>query len=221
MTTMIIRCLLILQLVYLMASSLTGQNLQESAIAKIVVDGIELSNPLTGGLNAPQISNVDFNNDGVDDILIYDRIGSVIVPLLNEGGEYKFEPRFAVNFPDVDNFLLMKDFNNDGIEDIFSYSVEPGVSGVSAFIGKYTNGIIDFDLVQSQNSTLPDVINFQLSNGSFANIAVLGTDIPSIEDIDGDGDMDMVTFNFLGGQVEYYQNMVVERNEDFCFEVKL
>ena len=208
-----IRFSLVINFLCILCSGLYGQGLEQADIAKIIVDGIELSNPLAGGLNAPQLSNVDFDNDGVDDVLIFDRIGGVVLPLLHEGDQYIYDPSYAINFPKVDNFLLMKDFNNDGIADIFCYSVQPGSPGISAYIGKYTDGRIDFDLVVSQNPTLPSVINFQLSNNSFANIAVLNTDIPSIEDIDGDGDLDIVTFNFLGGQIEYYQNLVVERNE--------
>jgi len=213
MMPMKIRFLLICCAVFLMTVVTEGQTLQQADIAKIVVNGIDLENPLAGGLNAPQISNVDFNNDGLEDVLVYDRIGSVVLPLINQGNGYRYDPSYAENFPDVDNFLLMKDFNNDGVADIFCYSVQLGAPGISAFRGKYTNGKIDFDLVISQNETLPNAINFQLANGSFANIALLNTDIPSIEDIDGDGDLDIITFNFLGGQIEYYQNMVVERNE--------
>jgi len=191
---------------------LSAQELTPSIVADFIIDGKQLDDPFIGGLNAPQLSNVDFNNDGLEDVLIFDRIGSVIIPMLRTTDGFEFDPIYVENFPVIEHFLLMKDYNADGIADIFCYSTEPGVPGVSVYIGKYTNDRIDFDLF-----TYPDyefqVLNFELANGSFSNIAVLNTDIPSIEDIDGDGDLDIITFNFLGGYVEYYQNLVVERGE--------
>ena len=196
-----------------------GQQFTADNIAKFMVDGVELKNPFAGGLNAPQFSNADLNNDGLMDVLIFDRIGSVIIPMLRDEDGYTFDPSYNENFPKIENFLLMLDYNADGIEDIFCYSVAPGIPGVSVFMGKYTNGKIDFDLVDAPNFAHP-VLEFQASNGSFTNIAVLNSDIPSIEDIDGDGDMDIVTFNFLGGHVEWYRNYTLERGgsiDDFAF----
>lgn len=196
------------------AQQFTAEN-----IARFRIDGNEITNPFAGGMNAPQFSNVDLNDDGLMDVLIFDRIGSVVIPMIREGDGFNFDPSYAENFPTIDNFLLMLDYNADGIEDIFCYSVAPGIPGVSVFTGKYTNGKIDFDLVNSPNFAHA-VLDFQSSNGAFTNIAVLNTDIPSIEDIDSDGDMDIVTFNFLGGHVEYYRNFTLERGgsiNDFEF----
>ncbi len=219
MTSYYLRLPLILLATLLCSSTVLSQQFTADNIAKFIVDGKELSNPFAGGLNAPQFSNADLNNDGLMDVLIFDRIGSVIIPMLREGDGFTFDPSFAANFPAIDNFLLMLDYNKDGIEDIFCFSVEPGIPGVSVFKGKYTDGVIDFDIVDSPNFA-PAVLEFQLDNGSFSNIAVLNSDIPSFEDIDGDGDIDIITFNFLGGYVEWYQNFTLERGgsiDDFEF----
>ena len=198
---------------------MSAQQFTAENIAEFIVDGEQLANPFAGGLNAPQFSNADLNNDGIMDVLIFDRIGSAIIPMLRNGDGFTFDPSFVDNFPEIDNFLLMLDYNADGIEDIFCFSVEPGIPGISVFKGKYTDDKIDFDIIDSPNFD-PAVLEFQTNNGSFTNIAVLNTDIPSIEDIDSDGDMDIVTFNFLGGFVEYYRNFTLERGgsiEDFEF----
>ena len=213
------RLFLVLFLCILSASLVRAQQFTAENIAQFRVDGVELMNPFAGGLNAPQFSNADLNDDGLMDVLIFDRIGSVIIPMIRQGEGFIFDPSFKENFPAIDNFLLMMDYNNDGIEDIFCFSVEPGIPGVSVFTGKYTDGKIDFDLVNPPDFS-PAVLNFQLSNGSFSNIAVLNSDIPSFEDIDSDGDVDIVTFNFLGGYVEYYKNFTMERGgslDDFEF----
>ena len=109
-----------------------GQEFIAEDIAKFNVNGQELANPFAGGMNAPQFSNVDFNDDGLMDVLIFDRIGSTITPMLRGADGFTFDPSFVANFPLIDNFLLMRDFNADGIEDIFCYSTEPGIPGISA-----------------------------------------------------------------------------------------
>ena len=221
MIAKIIRFYLIVIMTAFFTIGLLAQTFVQENVAGIIIDSEEVLDPFVGGLNSPQISNADFNNDGIMDVMVFDRIGGALIPLISDGEEYIFDPSFVENFPVIENFLLMKDYNNDGIEDIFAYSVDPFASGISVFKGKYVNDRLEFDLVTSKHSdslALP----FQLASGSFSNIAVLNTDIPSIEDIDGDGDLDIVTFNFLGGSVEYYQNLVLERGEslDNFFFVK-
>lgn len=202
------------------AVTLNAQEFIAENIAAFIVDSITLRNPLAGGFNAPQFSNVDLNDDGLLDVVVFDRIGSAIIPMIRVSDGFIFDPSFGENFPVVDNFMLMLDYNADGIEDIFSYSISPGIPGISVFKGKYTDGKIDFDLVDPPNYPY-QVLEFQLSNGSFANIAVANIDIPSFEDIDGDGDIDIVTFNNNGGgHIEYYKNFTLERGgsiDDFDF----
>ena len=43
------------------------------------------------------------------------------------------------------------------------------------------------------------------------NLYVSNIDYPAVDDIDGDGDLDIVTFNLAGGIVELYANQSVER----------
>ena len=208
------RLLFILSFYLLVPFTLKAQQFTAENIATFIVDSIELKNPFAGGLNSPQISNADLNNDGLMDVLIFDRIGSAIVPMIREADGYTFDPSYAENFPVIEHFLLMLDYNADGIEDIFCYSIDPGVGGVSVFKGKYTNGKIDFDLIDPPNFPFT-VLEFQLSNNSYANILVGRIDIPAFEDIDSDGDIDIVTFSQSGGFIEYYQNLSVEQGGNF------
>ena len=39
--------------------------------------------PFTGGLNAPQFSAADLNNDGANDLVIFDRAGNVVLTFIN------------------------------------------------------------------------------------------------------------------------------------------
>lgn len=75
-------------------------------------------------------------------------------------------------------------------------------------------GIKAYRNVSNQGSTIPTwevAQNFlRLENGSNLTTNIL--DIPLIEDLDNDGDLDVLTFNFASGDfLEYYQNTSMER----------
>ncbi|MDX5321968.1 MAG: T9SS type A sorting domain-containing protein, partial [Bacteroidota bacterium] len=49
------------------------------------------------------------------------------------------------------------------------------------------------------------------TGGSIYNLSL---DVPAIDDIDGDGDLDILAFGVLGGYVQYYRNERIEKNLD-------
>jgi len=115
MIAMIIRFYLLLNFFLCFSSILLSQEITQENVARVVVNGVELTNPFGGGLNAPQLSNVDFNNDGVSDVLIFDRIGGVIMPMIRGSEGLTYEASYIDNFPQIEHFLLMLDYNADGI----------------------------------------------------------------------------------------------------------
>jgi len=168
---------------------------------------------LTGGLKAGQFSNIDLNNDGIMDLFVFDRNGDQVLPFLKTGAigslDYVFAPEYIPIFPKMRNWSLLIDFNNDGIKDIFTASNSiPGCAEV--WRGKNQNGILSFDLVRF-NLQLRDILQFEVSGGK-AQIYVSSEDLPAVSDIDGDGDIDMVTFEPDGSYASYYQNVSVEQN---------
>jgi len=55
------------------------------------------------------------------------------------------------------------------------------------------------------------------------NLYVSKVDLPDINDIDGDGDLDVLTFGVFGGRVEYHKNLSVENgynSDSLIFELK-
>ncbi len=188
---------------------LNAQTVSRKNIA-FSAQGNPLSMPLVGGLNAPQFSEVDLNNDGTLDLYVFDRIGNVSMTFINEGipfsSSYQYAPEYLVNFPDsITNFASIKDYNGDGIGDLFCYSLRPGIIGIGVYTGYFDSANrLAFELFK-------DVIFFPgSSNGLPTNLPLLNIDIPAIDDFDCDGDLDIITFEISGGTVDLFRNFSVE-----------
>jgi Secretion system C-terminal sorting domain/FG-GAP-like repeat len=186
------------------------------AITRINVDFLNgttvLKLGLAGGLNAPQFNTFDMNADGKNDLFVFDRAGNVALPFINNGTantvDYRFAPELIPNFPTMNDWALFRDYNGDGVADIFTYSDRGG--GIRIFKGKIVNQKIQFDRIQL--GTNGNILNYPLSNGFKVNIYVNSVDIPAIDDIDGDGDLDILAFEVGGGHVYWYKNLSIERN---------
>ncbi len=111
-------------------------------------NGQPLSAPFAGGLNAPQFSAADLNNDGIPDLVIFDRSGDVLVTYLNNGTanetSYTYAPEYACNFPLLMDFVVMRDYNQDGATDIFCASTTPGTQEIQVYQGYFDNNVLKF-----------------------------------------------------------------------------
>lgn len=178
-----------------------------------VVNDITLANPLAGGLNAPQLSAVDLDNNGVLDLYIFDRVGDVHLTFINEGtaGEtqYRYAPEYAENFPELENWALLRDYNGDNIMDIFAHSTIPGIDGIEVYRGLMIDDKIAFEKLEFPGDDLP-ILYFPLQTGGRTNLFVSNVDYPAIDDIDCDGDLDILTFSIGGGYVQLYKNHSIE-----------
>ena len=193
--------------IFLPLASLSAQAFQRLQ-PPVEFSGQVLSNAWGGGMNCPQFSEADLNNDGKLDIYVFDRVGNVHLTYLNDGKKYVFNPDYAANFPKLTNWVLLRDYNNDGIADIFAYSDIVGIDGITVFTGYYQNNRLAFRRLKFKNQF--NLLGYPLSTGSAVNLYVTGIDIPAIDDLDCDGDLDIATFNLSGGYVEYYKNQSVE-----------
>jgi hypothetical protein len=179
--------------------------------AEVKVNGTALKYPFAGGFNNPQMNEIDLNRDGKMDLVIFDRSGSVLIPFLYNGTDYVFSPEYAAYFPpELNSYVLLRDYNGDGLMDIFSSIYDNGVIGMAVYKGKWINGHIGFDRINFYNYQA-NVINYIQYNGFRANLNVLPSDIPCVSDIDGDGDLDILTFEFGAGNASYFKNLSVER----------
>ncbi|MBK7240773.1 MAG: VCBS repeat-containing protein [Flavobacteriales bacterium] len=163
-----------------------------------------------GGLNFAQTSDIDLNCDGIKDLFFFDRAGNSVVTLLNNGspGPMAYSITRAYDnvhpFPELHDWVLLRDYNCDGKEDIFAYT--------NAGFTVYKN-IGDCNrLAFTQVGDYRVGSNYISSSGSgvFTNLYIAQTDIPGIEDIDGDGDLDILSFALTGSYIHYHKNLSME-----------
>ncbi len=175
------------------------------------IGGKKLLNPLTGGINNAQVSYADLNSDGDKDLFIFDRDGDVVIPMIYDRNlkTYIFYPSFTDNLPDLKVFAILKDYNKDGIIDIFaSSSNTQGVDGIEVYQGYYNNkGILNFKL--ATNGKGNTLLRWPIGNQS-SQIYVSNIDLPTFDDIDRDGDLDILTFGNADTHVSYFKNIAIE-----------
>ncbi len=167
---------------------------------------------LLGGLNAPQFSTVHLDEDGQVDLLVYDRGAGKFLPFIRVGerpGDLRYAPELEDAFPRVDSWCLAMDFDGDSITDLFTFS-DTGVPGIDVYRGLRSEGEIGFAKMSFDNNV--GVLGYPTSGGAIANIYVSAIDLPAITDFDGDGDMDILSFQSDGSRMHYYRNLVVEKD---------
>lgn len=170
-----------------------------------------------GGLNVPQVSDIDLNGDGLKDIFLFDRVGNKPITLLNQGtaGQVSYTYTNAYDavepFPRMQEWVLLRDYNGDGKEDIFMQTL----GGLAVWKNVSTGGQLAFNEVDTLVRS-----NYVPTN---ANLYITQVDIPGIEDVDGDGDLDILTFGVFGSYMEYHKNLSMELQgnaEGLIFEVR-
>ena len=166
-------------------------------------NGKTLAMPWAGGFNSPQFNTMDLDGDHHDDLVIFDRTANKVITFINEKKVYRYAPEYEVLFPDdLDQWMLLRDFNCDGKKDIFTS--DP--FGMKAYVNTTAPG--GNPTWRKFNGAFPILtIGF---NGTI-NLQVNGTDIPAIDDVDGDGDLDILDARFVGiGSLEWHKNMSIE-----------
>ncbi len=205
-------------------SGITAQNSYQQVYDIPVIENSDtLEYPWAGGINAGQFGRIDVDRDGKEDIFIFDRSGKHITILLNKSsspGERSYEHTdiYDMHFPPLQNWVLLRDYDQDGNKDLFV--------STNGSVGVYRNTASDstelgFEKVTDQvmSDYYPDDPNNQPTN-----LYVSSADIPAIGDVDGDGDLDVLTFGLLSSTLmEYHKNLSMELYgvpDSLVFEVR-
>jgi lipopolysaccharide export LptBFGC system permease protein LptF len=212
----------------LFKTTIFGQVLTPTNIP-FIKDGKELILSQTGGLSAPQFMHIDLDRDGKKDLFIFDRNGNVPMAFINKGGvnevKYVYDQKYIAHFPEIRIWCSAVDFDGDGVEDLFKFPNENNISGIEVWKGRVENGLLHFDKVKNNRFNF-DVLTV-VFGGQTVPIYMSFIDYPAILDVDGDGDIDILTFESGGSYLEYYKNLTVELGlpadqfrfslEDRCF----
>jgi len=168
--------------------------------------GTRLINPWAGGLNASQFLKMDLNNDAIEDLVVFDRTNSKITTFITSTdpanpakNAFIHAPSYEDLFPKMDNWMILADYNGDGLKDLFAST---------------SLGITVYKQIKTGNNWSWKLVKDALNTQGFStdiNLQVSGPDIPAITDIDGDGDLDVLTFDFSGTFIELHQNLSMEK----------
>jgi hypothetical protein len=170
----------------------------------VKIDGKYLQNPWAGGINSAQPQLIDLNNDALLDLAIYEKSENKVLTFINvsTGGnppQYLFSPDYAKYFPIPNSWMICKDYSCDGIADLFTYG-ELGEFDV--YIGDFEADTIHFTRKQKGA--------YYTSGANSINVYATNIDKPSLIDVNGDGDLDYITFNVGGTNFQYYENLQQE-----------
>lgn len=160
-----------------------------------------LEMPWVGGLNACQFCEIDLDLDGNDDLIVYERHGNRLLPFLKDESkenQLMFSPEYQHLFPPVREWINLIDYNSDGKRDIFTYTT----GGIRVY-KNISDTYLKFTLVE------PIVYSFYFSG--YVNLFALIDDYPVLEDMDGDGDIDILNFFTLGKYVNHHKNLSMEK----------
>jgi hypothetical protein len=200
---------------------LAQQQMFERMWYPVKANGVDLKYPFAGGLNAPQFSQADLNRDGLQDLVVFERVGNILLTFLNNGtpneADYTFAPEYACFFPEMVDYVVMRDFDKDCAADIFTGSVLPSRQDIQAHKGYYDGNVLKFNpyLFSFPGCSLCDPLYIHYPDddmpGLWNNLPVNRGDIPAFDDVNGDGDIDIVTFEAAaGGHIWLLENQSVE-----------
>lgn len=168
----------------------------------VAVNGIQLKNPWAGGFNSAQIGKMNLDDDGIEDLVIFDKTALKISTFLFKSGSFTYEPRYELGFPPMQSWMQLVDYDGDGKKDIFT-------------TGDYANDIAVYKNTSNSNAKSWVRVNSALAatfvGGNVVSIYSSSSDHPSIADIDDDGDIDIVTYSGFGtNTLEFFINRSME-----------
>lgn len=166
--------------------------------------------PFVGGFIAPQFSNIDLNGDGKKDLFIFDRAANKVITFLNAQGpgtNWVYAPDYEMGFPQMHSWALLADYNGDGKEDIFTAAnADLYPQSVAVYKNVSVGNELKFELAVAQLTTDQNIQGLPE-----APVYWIRDDISAIDDVDGDGDLDILTFDASAASITMYGNEAKEK----------
>jgi hypothetical protein len=195
----------ILLLLLILSGTALTQNLhQRFEGMNFVINGVNAVNPFNGGIEIPRYQFIDIDGDSDLDLFIYDR-DTTLNFYKNEGNANV--PLFRLNTTryqnlNVRNWFKFADLDGDGDIDLFC-------GGDSQRVRYYkNNGSISNPAFNLQLYGVKTDINDFMNSESAS--------VPTIVDIDADGDLDFLTGSSTG-EITYFQNIGTAQNFNYKF----
>jgi hypothetical protein len=192
----------------LLAILLISQYTAFSQFTYVLADSIKVSEngnlikaALAGGFNSPQFNEIDLDGDGKMDLVVFDRAGDKVVTYLNTGSagviSYEYAPKYIPIFPQAYKWIKLIDYDCDGMIDLFR---NDGGSDIVVHKNIGTIGNNQFRIKENLYVKGTNPLPFNLNSAP--------EDIPGVADIDGDGDIDFLTFGST--QLSYQKNVSMD-----------
>ncbi len=182
---------------YFIASYAFAQSNIEQLNITFIEDNDTLISPFSGGLNDGVYANADLNNDGIQDLVVFENTSKKILTFIRTNTGFKYNYKYEKNFPQKKGWIRTVDFNCDGITDLFA---NDGGIGTQAYLGNYNlDNELVFNLYEND-------IQYDIGESLFVDAA----DTPAFIDIDNDNDVDLLNFGMTGEYMYYYQNQSQE-----------
>ncbi|GHU86302.1 hypothetical protein FACS1894153_3110 [Bacteroidia bacterium] len=205
---------------FLFCVNIKAQQIRFFSADSIVVSGY--TQPFVGGLSNCIIGEIDLNCDGINDVLVYDNIAKKILQFIYtptsskiwslnkekntkffdnvKKTDWSFSEAKTTALPHILEWFVTADFNNDGKMDIFCYN---GAGGIAVY-----KNVSEDTLKFAIHTKTIETQMFENTSALFCS----SVDIPAIVDIDGDGDLDILSFwvPSYKNTLFFYKNMSQE-----------
>lgn len=188
----------------------------------VTKQGDTLQFPWAGGLNNPNISNIDLNLDQLEDLIVFDKDHQSVRTFLAVrdtvgGTSWVHTPSYESRFPKMWNWALSVDYNNDQKGDLFTAAANGDIRMFKNIATGPNPEDLKFEqiLFKSPFDSLKRetymTAKYNLGGGFiYTNIFNLSIDVPAFYDMDKDGDMDVFAFGSSARGIYWYKNMSME-----------
>lgn len=175
-------------------------------LAPVLAAGDTLRHAWVGGLNSPQYSNIDLNGDGLQDLFVFDRVAGRAMTFLNVakaggGRRWQYAPDYESLFPaGLANWALLRDYDCDGRPDLWTLIN-------AADVAIYRN-VADPNGRPTFQSVSRSLVFNQLDGQAYptTGMRLSPYDVPAIQDVNGDGKVDVVASDEFATVLQVYLN---------------